>query len=569
MTCFPPQLIAQFLLDVFFRYLQTSIYYVEDLWAYSFLDRCYSQVPEVTVDDLPSVCTILMVLACGTQFAHLESFQCTEEMAQDSTTLPYFSEDDIGEKFHEAARTIMPYVLNTPSLRSVQACLMVATYNFPLDSAGASYVYLSLALSHAVHQGLHQLKNDDTAEGIATVEVRRRVWWTVYTLHLQTSMRYGRPGLLPISEVSVLKPIDLPDLRPLKETPSFDNQRGLIDLTLTTQTILSEIAELRRSNNPKHILNLLAIRQKLKTRWAGLCEGQQACDSPEVTDPRQLRNDIHLQLYYWNTCLSLGRPFLMSFRPTSETSLNGNATGVTPLLAIKSLVQDSIDAALEVINLCQMLRDRVGLARASYATEFTSCRTAMLVLLAHDLMKPSPEIRETLSRGLQILKVMAIGSKVANTEARAIEVLERAVIRLEGATSVRFQDPRAQQGRSNYDTFKTWTRLWKSSSGFTPPESSTGQAISGAGGSGESRSKEQTTPPLGDWVDYGRSFGSHPDEGEMALGSFPSELSQFDVISGFDLWFESSGSVPSAEELTMCLAQPSHHSPCAGGDLHR
>ncbi|KAH8880838.1 hypothetical protein GQ53DRAFT_889621 [Thozetella sp. PMI_491] len=529
LTCFPPRQIAQFLLDVFFRYLQTSIYYVEETWAYDFLDRCCPQPAGITAADMPGVCTLLMVMACATQFAHLESFQLTEDMSNDRDSPPHFSEDDIGQKFHQAARTLMPYILTAPSLLSVQACLMMATYNFPLDSAGASHVYLSLGLTLGVQQGMH-LDRDDEAVDAKAGEVRRRSWWTVYILHLQSSIKYGRPKFLPGHEISLKKPVDLPELRPSREVSSFANQSGLIELTLMTQKIMDEISALRRTNQPTHFPNLLALRQNLIEWWDNFIDGHQAPNSD--TDPRCLRNAIHLRLYYYNTRITLGRPFLLA-ATTEEATPEGSEAGQR--LGLETLVRDTVEAAMEVINLCQTLRDRVGLARASYITEFTSCRTAMLVLLAQSIAKPSQQLREVLSRGLAIIKIMAIGSTLASSEAKVIEVLERAVIRLEGAARQKARDsldPRAQD-KSNYDTFKTWTRLWQPSSGFTPLDPSTSPA------SATVENEIQNSESIARQDEALHQFEALvvQEENSMywGLGSFPSELSQFDVIPGFDL----------------------------------
>lgn len=500
---------------------------MEESWAYQFLDTCYTQPIGPTSNDLPSVCTILMVMACGTQFAHLESFHLTEQMADDSETPPYFSEDDIGQKFHQAARVIIPYILTTPSFYSVEACLMMATYNFPLDAAGASYLYLSLSLSLAVQLGMYRQRY---YEGLSSIEAetQKRVWWTSYCLHLQAGIRHGRPKYLADSEVDVEKPVDIPELRPQKEVSSFDNQRGLIKLTLTTQAIADKIAALRKTNSSVQFLNLLSIQRNLSAWWEdfpGSCQPL----SP-TTSPRRLRNDIHLRLYYCTTRISLGRPFLLSVTtagPAPEDSTTRQSFGR------ESLVQDCINAALEVISLCQMLRDRVGLARASYVTEFTSCRTAMLVLLAQSLAGHDPKVREALTRGLEIMKVMAIGSALANLEFRVIEVLERAVVRLEAATKDSAQDPNDSrlQAKSNYDAFKAWTRLWQPSSGFTPMASSFSPNTSGLSNDG---SQERGFHSIQELSSHSTPLDHDPEQA-LTWGSFPLELRNFDIIPDFDL----------------------------------
>jgi hypothetical protein len=537
-NCFPPQQISQFLLDVFFRYIQTSIYYVEESWAYGFLDRMYSDCSALGLEDISELCMFLMLIACGTQFAHLESFQLTEHMANDPSTPPYFSEDDIGQKFHQAARGLVSYIMTIPSIRSVQAFLLLATYNFSLDSHGAAYIHLSMALSMAVQQDMHRLvPSNIDGPNLVMLEVRKRIWWTVHVLHIQSSLRFGRPMFLASSDITIGTTVDIPELQPSKEPSTFRNQAGLIYLSLTTQRIGDEIAALRRTKSPTHFLNILSIRQNLIAWWDKTSEELDK-------NPQCLRNDIHLRLYHWTARQALGRPFLLSVPASFESnpSASDAGSGCGPPAGRVSLVQDAVYGALEVINLCQILRERVGLARASYFTEFTSCQTAMLILLARSLTDHSLEIRHALTRGLAILKIMSIGNSLAGSEAGGIEVLERAVIRLKSSKAPKTgASAGSPQDASKYDTLRTWSRLWQSSTGAAPPMTTTS---SGGARTTQSRSEgdspqfqvtESSIPTVLDNSDCGIGGDNAFDcigitDKEMFYDPFSLELSHFDII---------------------------------------
>ncbi|KAF7514984.1 hypothetical protein G7054_g14841 [Neopestalotiopsis clavispora] len=511
--CLPPQPIARFLLGVFFRYVQTSIYYVEETWLYETIDCYYSKTLPKTASTCSTVCILLMVMACGTQFAHMESSRHPGDTSQRPPQPTHLSEDNIGQTFHRAARMLLPYIIVSPSFESAQALLMMATYNFSLDSRGTSYAYLSHALSLAVQQGMHDQKYYDAEPDKTLAEVKKRVWWTIYILQMQLSIKYGRPNFLDPAVVTARVPVDVPELHPLKEISSFGNQLGLINLTLITQNISRETAMLRKSNDPIHFSKLLAIRQQLIKRQETFKWGVTPIKD---MDMRCLRNHIHLRLYYWNTRLSLGQPFMLSASSFTTPPNCDPETG--QLIGRAGLVQDSVDSALEIINLCQILRDHVGFARASYVTEFMSCFTAVLVLLAQTLAKPNVSIRAALSRGLELIRTMSIGCQLARSEVKIIETLERAVIRLQTVqrqmASADVPDQAAAGDATDYDAFKTWTRLWKSSSGLTPPE-------------------QARTPPVTNMFENAQglqqSVGESPN-GDMFYGLLPVELSQFDVI---------------------------------------
>ncbi|OJJ42169.1 hypothetical protein ASPZODRAFT_137443 [Penicilliopsis zonata CBS 506.65] len=543
LSCLPPKAIAQFLVDVFLRYTQTNIYYVEEKWLYAFLDAYYAGPSALAgTTDAASVCTALMALACGTQFAHMEAFRLTSLVDGQPV---HFSEDEVGRQFHQAACALMPDVIIAASFRSVQACLMMATYNFSLDSAGASYTYLSLALSLAVRNEMQDERRYAATADAVAAEVERRVWWTVYTLQKQVSLRYGRPRLLAHADVDVAQPTDLPELRPGREISNFDNQRALINLTLLLEAGGDEIAALRRTRLPVHFLNLFSLRRQL-VAWR---DRLRPLDSPWAPDTNvcRLRNDIHIHIYYWTTRLSLGRPFLLAPhpRPASPADAPDDAPdgrGRRHRLGHEVLVQDSVSAALQIIHLCELLRDRVGLSRASYALEFTCCRTAMLVLLAQNIAEPGgAKVRGALSRGLELLRVMAISSSLARYEVHVLEALENAILRLESATKLHIQaacSPNAAD-RSMYDTLQTWGRLWQH-----PPRGSLSSAAP------DPHQGPHLPPALTDTSQLVVHDGPqhHPHEhlhpvdsfprihgpDNMDLESFSSELDQFDRIPEFN-----------------------------------
>lgn len=124
-----------------------------------------------------------------------------------------------------------------------------------------------------------------------------------------------------------------------------------------------------------------------------------------------------------------------------------------------TLVTDCVEAALEIIDLCRLLRDETGLARASF-TEFSSCRAALLVILAQSLTKRTERLREALQKGMGLIKIMSMGVGSARSAVSVIEALERAISRLEEYSA---SQGTGQSGshESAYDRFKNWEMLWK------------------------------------------------------------------------------------------------------------
>lgn len=179
----PPRYVADFLVQIFFKYAQTNNFYVEEDWLRERLNTCYTQPETLSAHDAGSLCSILMVLAIGTQFAHMESGTPIDKLLVSGAGEDIrFSEDDIGLTFYQYACKLLPDIITVASVRCVQACLLVGTYLLPLDTSGLCYTYFGLALKMAVQNGMHRRYSGGDSLDPEMVEVRNRVWWTAYTI---------------------------------------------------------------------------------------------------------------------------------------------------------------------------------------------------------------------------------------------------------------------------------------------------------------------------------------------------------------------------------------------------
>ena len=186
-------------------------------------------------------------------------------------------------------------------------------------------------------------------------------------------------------------------------------------------------------------------------------------------DPKNgmFRANVHLNLTFLLTQVFLGRPFLFSYskRDASPSSPSqSRASSARCLLTVSC-----VEAAFKILDLCQLLHDNNGLARASY-TEFSTCRAALLVFLAHSLNDGTERLRNALTKGMKLMRLMARGIDSAKSELSLIETLERALSRLDGhSRSKRSNSISKSRQSSGYEKYKTWAQLWKQS-----PKSSDG-----------------------------------------------------------------------------------------------
>jgi hypothetical protein len=118
------------------------------------------------------------------------------------------------------------------------------------------------------------------------------------------------------------------------------------------------------------------------------------------------------------------------------------------------LTNDCIQASQEALEICSQLQQSFpGLARASYI-EYSSCRAALLVLIAFSIQNPSNSFQEALRKGMAMIKEMSIAGDSARSEVSLLEALERALFCLQS----RAKDSRNDMDdtKTAYDLFKEW-----------------------------------------------------------------------------------------------------------------
>lgn len=169
-TLFPPHGVALFLTDVFFEHAQTNYVYVDERSLRQRIDAFYGAGH--SLEDPSWTCILLMIFAVGTQFAHLAS--------RSNGPVEDERDEKIARTFYAAACRLIPDVITAASVESVQAFLLLAVYTLAVDVAALSCTYLGIAVKIATHNAMHRSQAGAADEGQA--ELRRRIFWTAYTL---------------------------------------------------------------------------------------------------------------------------------------------------------------------------------------------------------------------------------------------------------------------------------------------------------------------------------------------------------------------------------------------------
>ncbi|KAK6365536.1 hypothetical protein LTS17_011255 [Exophiala oligosperma] len=477
----PPYHIAQFLVKLFFKYVQLNCFFIEEEWILAKVQHSYSEAPEFSASDVSWVCSLFAVLAIGTQVAHMESGSSLITESEEDLTM--CSEDDVGKIFFHTAHSLVPDVMALASQESVQACLLLAKYAMPLSTGGLSYSYLGLAMNMIILNGMHR-KYTGSGCDAKTIETRNRLFWTAYTLQLYISVMHGRPVSIAQSDISVERPVDFPGLR----SPNFANLIAFIefnDYLAESSEALKQFRKCPRSLFPEYAARLLQVRDRIKCWWESQARSNIEFQYSDHNAP-SFRAFARLKLCYLLLYIYIGRPFLFldesHLQPPTVDANSTRQQRSASVTGISSLADGCVHGATQIIDLLQSLSESVGLSRASY-TEFSSCRASLLVLLTEWLRSGErKKVAAALDRGMNLIHQMT-GGNSNKSEVSLIEYLERAIKYISAAhpdQDLPSNRPSAvRELESAYSSFKNWAQLKRSESaaGNDPHTSSLGPRL--------------------------------------------------------------------------------------------
>ncbi|GAT31238.1 PrnA-like fungal specific transcription factor [Aspergillus luchuensis] len=459
----PPRPVAEFLTNTFLEYAQTNYFYFPESVFREKMDYYYSVDRPLVIDDAGWICTLLMTFAIGTQFAYMQT---------SSTEKPPFSEDipddRIGMDLYRFSCRLIPDLITTASLETVQAFLLLGVYTLPIDTAGLAYTYYGLAIKMAIQNGMHR-KHIAPSVSPVIVDWRNRLWWTAYSLESRISILHGRPVSVSPSETDADMPADLVKLRQPSGISNLPNVTAAIHLTKKLGKVAQIILRLRRcprSHQDTYLHQLCNLRMDLSRWWDSLPKTLH-CRDLDPAGPL-FRSNVHLELNYATALIYMGRPFIFLQNESADSGGYGSQKEGGRAELIETFSRNCTRAAIRIIDLCQLLHDSVGLARVSY-TEFSSCRTALLALIAQLLSGSSEPIGGALTRGMGLIRQICVGLESARSEIAVIEALERARQQL----GLGERSPLGDSSETGYDRFQKWAKLWRlgplNSEAFSPP----------------------------------------------------------------------------------------------------
>ncbi len=144
----------------------------------------------------------------------------------------------------EALRHLSADILQRGSLPLVQALTLLANYLQKRNKPNSGFILLGVAMNMAQAIGLHR-EFSDSSIGPFTMEIRRRVWWTLFVFDSGSRLTFGRPTL-DLAGINIRLPrnlndqdlsVDLDELPAAKDVPTVTS-------SLIWQTKLAQLSNI-------------------------------------------------------------------------------------------------------------------------------------------------------------------------------------------------------------------------------------------------------------------------------------------------------------------------------------
>ncbi|EWG53343.1 hypothetical protein FVEG_17094 [Fusarium verticillioides 7600] len=399
----PPREVSEDLVDLFFTFLETNWYYFDKKRFRDIFTELYADRPSTQQLRCANVCHVLLVLALASTFKHLvEPFHFTDA-----------DRDVPGGKLFANATRLIPRVIADNSVESVICSLLASLYLLSTDDIEHHHIYLALALNQALGLSMHR-EGGDSEETPQAREVKVRVFWTIYTMERLISGIMGLPTMLQVKDISVSLPQKRQDLDG-DDCQAVDRLIAVTRLTMGMDEIVNEVPIDKSESTYKWaIFKMESLRPPVPI------------DISKSPGPL-FRAEAHLQILYLLIWVNVGRGATLrlvrqTLQPSSVSMVLGDQEAY---LRSQRLVEKCREAAALIVNWITQLHHRALLAKYSF-TDFHTCSSATIVLLLHSALYPTYDSLP-ITQGINALKFMAEGSRLAMNALRLIERLQEAI----------------------------------------------------------------------------------------------------------------------------------------------
>ncbi|EMT67326.1 Putative transcriptional regulatory protein C3C7.04 [Fusarium odoratissimum] len=390
---FPPRSIAEFLVHVCIRRGTDVFFYFDQSQLIHEIEQFYTNQTCPLRFDPSFICLALTIFALGSHWTPLERPGHSR-----------IDEHDPGRLFFEQAKVLVPDIIELPGLRSIQVCLILGVYLMPQNAVGSSYVYTGMALRKALAFDLHQ-DLDDQAMDAREREVRRRLWWSIYSLERCSTIKLNRPRSVAPEIITVPLPTVMPEF---DDSQKFNNV--LLQIAFARLiSILDRVADWESTvTSDSGRADTSSLENQLR-EWKDSLPGDFDLETIPPQDSRY-RAVFHIWLNYYYAWIVMGKMSLITLvRMTLRRHLGDNPEPCNIDEKAEKLSKSCAKASKKLLQLFEDLNQTGYTTRFSF-TDFQGCSIATIVTLIAGILDRDPGYERRVRFGLDFLRRMATGN---------------------------------------------------------------------------------------------------------------------------------------------------------------
>lgn len=323
-----------------------------------------------------------------------------------------------GFEYFTHALELLPDIHDEGSTLFVETLALVGYFMQNLNRRDAAWLYVGMALRMAITLGLHQETSNQNLDEVS-IEHRRRVWWSVYSLDRIQSVKSGNPITIYDEDIGVAFPSKLPD------EPEYCAAVVLKHYTKLSQ-ICGEITVSIYRRKPKSGPSLMAAVKNIIT---SLSQWHRELPQELRFDPARLgisRESVSTLLHY-SQCINMtARPLL--FHVVQKRLKSGlidkdrdwkeglNQTTV-------KVIEMCVAAAQDTINMMTIASQKNLVATYGYMDSEHAFSAAIVLVMVCVTFPTNQQTTSSMNAALELLRSM---SKRGNSHMAArYELLDR------------------------------------------------------------------------------------------------------------------------------------------------
>ncbi|KAH6679025.1 fungal-specific transcription factor domain-containing protein [Halenospora varia] len=271
---------------------------------------------------------------------------------------PQSSENADTYFFNKARENLNLNLLQRGSLPLVQAFALMANYMQKRNKPNSGFTYLGIAYNLALGIGLHREFSKKSSSAF-TMEIRRRVWWTLFIFDSGARLTFGRPTMI-LAGTNIKPPrnlhdsdisVDIGQLAQSQDHPTAAS-------SLIWQSKLAEISNLANAMLLERQLPDLSLILSLDDRVKSWRRDLPAYFYDDNLDPEFSWFDIPRMVLLWRSWhlrIVVTRPFLLDIVKNRKALDATNAND-----PVGRCINSAQECVLSITNFCSARDDHPG-----------------------------------------------------------------------------------------------------------------------------------------------------------------------------------------------------------------